>query len=188
MQFFAENLAAGGLRVIRFEFPYMRRRRLTGKKSPPDRAPVLMQAWRDIIKHFGPQNLIIGGKSMGGRIASMVAAEIRDREIMPAGLVCLGYPFHPAGKPDQLRVDHLHDLKVPTLFCQGTRDTLGHLDDVAKYTLPDTIKFCWLTDGDHSFKPRKKSGITEQTNWRTAITSIIRFVHTPSEQDPPLRQ
>ena len=110
MTFFAEGLAAGGLRIVRFEFPYMAERRRTGKKRPPDREPVLRATWLTVIEQIGAKNLVIGGKSMGGRIASMVADDAGA-----AGLVCLGYPFHPTGKPEKLRVDHLHDLKTPTL-------------------------------------------------------------------------
>ena len=102
MAFFAEGLAANGLRVVRFEFPYMAQRRTTGKQRPPDREPVLRDTLLAVIEQFGAKNLVIGGKSMGARIASLVADEAGV-----AGLVCLGYPFHPTGRPDKLRVDPL---------------------------------------------------------------------------------
>jgi uncharacterized protein len=104
MESFAEALGSGGSRVARFEFPYMAARR-TGKKRPPDREPVLRDAWLQIIAELGPDSLIIGGKSMGGRIATLIADEAKV-----AGLVCLGYPFHPVGKPKQLRIEHLHTI------------------------------------------------------------------------------
>ena len=174
MQAFAEGLATRGLRAARFEFPYMVERRNTGKKMPPNRAPILMQTWHAVIDGLGPpERLIIGGKSMGGRIASMVADETQVK-----GLVCLGYPFHPPGKPEKIRVEHLQALKTPTLFLQGDRDTLGNREDVSGYPLSSTIKLHWLEDGDHGFKPRKKSGRTEQQNWDEAISVFVNFVRS----------
>jgi predicted alpha/beta-hydrolase family hydrolase len=167
----ARELAARGHRVVRFEFPYMARRRETGQKSAPDRPAVLEETWRAVIEHLGADNLVIGGKSMGGRIASMVAdaSEV-------AALVCLGYPFHPVGKPDQLRVDHLRALRTAALFCQGTRDPFGTQAEVSQYELSPSIEFCWLDDGDHSFKPRKKSGRSAEQNLQQAVAAISDFL------------
>src|SRR5947209_5742628 len=117
MEAFAMGLADRGLRVARFEFPYMAERRKSGKKRPPDREPVLREAWLEVVEQLGADGLLIGGKSMGGRIASLIADQANV-----AGLVCLGYPFHPVGKPDRLRVGHLRALRTPTLILQGTRD------------------------------------------------------------------
>ena len=108
---------------------------------------------------------------MGGRIASLVADEAGV-----AGLICLGYPFHPPGKPDKLRVDHLKTLKTPTLMLQGERDPFGNREDVKGYRLARTIQTHWLTDGDHGFKPRKASGRTEEENWNEAMNAIVAFV------------
>lgn len=172
MAAFAEQLVAEGYRAARFEFPYMAERRRTGKKKPPDRATVLLDTWRGVIETLGAENLVIGGKSMGGRIASMVADEMGVR-----GLVTLGYPFHGPGRPmNPDRLAHLENLKTPALFCQGTRDTLGNAEDVAGYTLSPAISVHWLEDGDHGFKPRKASGLTEDGNWRSAIGAITRFL------------
>lgn len=172
MAAFAEGLAAAGYRAARFEFPYMAARRQTGVKKPPDRAPVLLEAWRDVIEMLGPENLVIGGKSLGCRIASMVADEAGVR-----GLVCLGYPFHAPGKPmNPERLAHLETLKTPALFCQGTRDTLGSRDDVKTYILSGAITMHWLDDGDHGFKPRKASGFTEAVHWQNAIAAIVQFL------------
>lgn len=175
MQAFAEGLAERGLRAARFEFPYMAERRVTGKKKPPNRAPALMEHWRAVIAQLGgPERLIIGGKSMGGRMASLVADQAGV-----AGLVCLGYPFHAPGKPPgPNRLEHLEGLSTPTLICQGTRDALGSADDVAGYALADTIKLHWLEDGDHGFKPRVKSGRTEDQNWTEALDAISEFTRT----------
>ena len=107
---------------------------------------------------------------MGGRIASLIADEAGVR-----GLVCLGYPFHPVGKPDQLRVEHLRTIKTPTLIVQGERDTFGNREEVGRYELSSKIHIHWVHDGDHSFKPRKKSGRTEQQNWEEALDRIESF-------------
>ncbi len=172
MAAFAEGLAHAGYRAARFEFPYMAARRETGIKKPPDRASVLLETWRAVIDELGPENLVIGGKSMGGRIASMVADGAGVR-----GLVCLGYPFHGPGKPmNPERLAHLESLKTPALFCQGTRDTLGSAEDVETYGLSKAITMHWLDDGDHGFKPRKASGLTEADNWQSAIEAIVRFL------------
>ena len=172
MTAFAEGLAAKGLRVVRFEFPYMAKRRETGKKGGPDRPPVLMETWRNVIATAGGERLVIGGKSMGGRIASMVADDAGV-----AGLVCLGYPFHPPGKPEKLRVEHLTGLQTPTLIVQGTRDPFGKAEEVEGYPLSDRIKVVWLEDGDHSFKPRKSSGRTEEQNFAEAVAAITEFAN-----------
>ena len=173
MQTFADGLAGEGLRVARFEFPYMAQRRVGGSKRPPNTAKVLIETWDAVINKLGANSLVIGGKSMGGRIASMVADETQVK-----GLVCLGYPFHPPGKPEKIRVEHLQALKTPTLFLQGDRDTLGNREDVSGYPLSSTIKLHWLEDGDHGFKPRKKSGRTEQQNWDEAISVFVNFVRS----------
>tara|TARA_Y100001934_G_scaffold111785_1_gene136817 strand:+ start:541 stop:1167 length:627 start_codon:yes stop_codon:yes gene_type:complete len=170
LQYFAENLASRGIRVVRFDFPYMIKARAAGKRRPPDRQPVLIQAWQEIIDQFKGKNLIIGGKSLGGRIASMIA----DGTGVD-GLVCLGYPFHAPGKPDKPRIEHLGDLRTPTLICQGTRDPFGREDEVQAYPLSKNIKFQWLEDGEHSFKPRKSSGLTVAKNLETAARAIEIF-------------
>jgi predicted alpha/beta-hydrolase family hydrolase len=165
-----------GCEVIRFEFPYMAKRRMTGKRSPPDRAPALTQCWREQIAELNAnsnpgQKLIIGGKSMGGRMASLVADELAV-----TGLVCFGYPFHPPRKPEQLRVEHLHKNKIPTLIVQGSRDPLGHQQEVESYHLPRNITMCWLSDGDHDFKPRVKSGFTWQQHLESAAINTRSFI------------
>ncbi|AGS24680.1 alpha/beta fold hydrolase [Rhizobium etli] len=151
----ADALAGVGFRVVRFEFSYMAARR-TGVRKPPPRAETLNPEYEAAIAALdagGP--LIIGGKSMGGRVASMVADGLYDRGKI-AGLICLGYPFHPPGQPGKLRTGHLKRLKTPTLICQGTRDEFGTKDEVPGYDLSDRIEILWLEDGDHDLKPRKK--------------------------------
>jgi len=171
MEEMAQALARESIQVVRFEFPYMREFRKTGRRSAPDAPDVLQECWVDVADQIGsPSGLVIGGKSMGGRIASMVADKLRVR-----GLVCLGYPFHPAGRPAALRVAHLKELKTPTLILQGTRDTLGTREEIAGYTLSKAIHVAYLEDGDHSFKPRKSSGRTYEQNMAEAVKETVLF-------------
>ena len=151
MNAITKSLADAGFRVARFEFGYMASRRTSAGRKPPPRAETLRPEYVAAIaalKARGP--LIIGGKSMGGRVASMIADEHHA-----AGLLCLGYPFHPVDKPMQLRTAHLADLKTPTLIVQGTRDPFGTREEVAGYKLSKAIKILWLEDGDHDLRPRK---------------------------------
>lgn len=176
MSFFAEGLAARGLRVARFEFPYMARRR-DGDRGPPDSPNVLLATWRSVIDRRGPDRLVIGGKSLGGRMASMIADAAGVR-----GLVCLGYPFHPPGQPDRLRIAHLSELRTPALLVQGTRDPFGTRDEVERVRLSSVIRIHFLEDGDHSFKPRVSSGRTERQNLEEALASLLQFLAGLGEQ------
>jgi len=169
----AHALADDDLRVARFEFPYMRARREHHGRSAPDREAVLLQTWRDVIANLGGgSQLAIGGKSLGGRIASMVADEAQVR-----GLVCLGYPFHPPGKPPGARLKHLKTLRTPALIVQGTRDNFGGRSEVEGYELSAQIRIAWIEDGDHSFKPRARSGRTEKQNLDAAIDPVRDFLN-----------
>jgi predicted alpha/beta-hydrolase family hydrolase len=170
MSRFARELAARAIRVVRFEFPYMAARRTGKKRGAPDRPPVLIAAWKEVVAQVGGP-VFIGGKSMGGRIASMVADDVGAR-----GLICLGYPFHPPGNPARLRTEHLATLGTPTLIIQGERDPFGTREEVAGYQLSKTIRIEWLPDGDHSFKPRAASGRSEAQNLNDAIELAARFV------------
>jgi predicted alpha/beta-hydrolase family hydrolase len=170
----ATGLAERRLRVARFEFAYMRARREGGGRRAPDREPELRRAWLAAIGAVGGRRLWIGGKSLGGRIASMVADEAGVR-----GLVCLGYPFRPPGADPSAavrRTAHLRDLRTPTLIVQGTRDPFGGPDEVAGYTLSSCIRVHWIEDGDHSLKPRKSSGRTEAQNLAEAVAVVAAFV------------
>lgn len=164
----AEALAAEGIRVARFEFSYMAARRSGGSRKPPPRADRLKGEYLDAVRTLrqnGP--LVIGGKSMGGRVASMVADELyEDGKI--AGVVCFGYPFHPPSKPDLLRTAHLENLVTPTLIFQGTRDPFGTIHEVPSYSLSKAIELVWLEDGDHDLKPRKRvAGLTVADHLKT---------------------
>lgn len=167
----AEGLAACGLRVARFEFPYMARRRADGRRRPPDREPRLLAAWRGVIERIGAARLVIGGKSLGGRMASLVADECGVR-----GLVCLGYPFHPPGRPERLRTAHLAGIRTPTLIVQGTRDPFGGRDEVPGYALSPAVRVHWIEDGDHGLTPRRASGRTREQAWAEAVAAVAAFV------------
>jgi uncharacterized protein len=171
MEAFAEGLAGRGVHTVRFEFAYMAARR-EGRRPGPDREAVLLQAWRDVVAELGGGPVLsIGGKSMGGRMASMVADELGVR-----GLVCLGYPFHAIGRPEKPRVEHLRMLATPTLIVQGTRDSFGTPEDVAGYDLSPAITVHWLEDGDHDFKPRSYSGRTQRQNREEAMEVVAAFL------------
>ena len=173
----AKALAAAEFRVARFEFGYMAARR-GGERKPPPKAETVMPEYVSAIDDLGSTNgpLIIGGKSMGGRVASMIAdAEFGARRI--AGLLCLGYPFHPLGRPEQLRTKHLLTMKTPALICQGTRDEMGNRFEVGDYGLSDEIEVFWLEDGDHDLKPRKAiSGFTTAGHLQSMAEKVREWV------------
>lgn len=176
MNTIARGIAAHGIRVVRFEFPYMAARRKGRKSGAPDREPVLLDTWREVVGLYAPvTQLVIGGKSLGGRIASMAADELGV-----AGVVCFGYPFHPPSQPQKLRTRHLEGLKTPALVIQGTRDPFGGEGEVPRYRLARTIRVEWLPDGDHSFKPRARSGFTESENLERAVELASEFILAPA--------
>ena len=174
-----ELLVERSVRVVRFEFGYMAARRTGGKRRPAPKAETLIPEYRAAVEavhagHFDGR-LAIGGKSMGGRVASMIADELHEDGRI-AGLLCLGYPFHPPAKPTQLRTAHLIGLKTPTLICQGTRDEFGTREEVAAYDLSDRIEVLWLEDGDHDLKPRKSvSGYSTADHLRTVAQAVAAW-------------
>ena len=176
MQHMAEGLAQQGWQVIRFEFPYMAQQRVSGRKRPPNKADILLQCYAEQLQSLpAKQPLIIGGKSMGGRIASLLADELWSQNKI-LGCICLGYPFHPLGKPKTLRVEHLQNLQTPTLVIQGERDAMGNREDVNTYALSEQLQLAWMPDGDHSFKPRKRSGRSELQNLNLAVEHMHDFL------------
>ncbi|MFH6597770.1 alpha/beta family hydrolase [Ectopseudomonas khazarica] len=174
MQRMAQGLAARGVRVVRFEFAYMAQRRVDGRKRPPNPQAQLLQQWRDVhaqVRQRVAGPLAIGGKSMGGRMASLLADELGA-----AALVCLGYPFYAAGKPEKPRVAHLAELRTPTLIVQGERDALGNRVAVAAYALSTAIDLHWLVAADHDLKPLKASGYTHEQHLDTAVQVVAEFL------------
>jgi len=173
MSLLAEALAQRGIEVLRFEFPYMARRRADGVKRPPDRAPVLLQAFAEALAESGGEHIYIGGKSMGGRIASMLATQQLCR-----GVVCFGYPFHPPGKPDKLRIEHFPDIRAPVLICHGERDPFGKRDEVTAWHLPANVDLHWVAQGDHDFKAPLRSDLP----WMQQIHKTADAVHNWLEE------
>jgi len=174
MNAMAERLATLGIAVLRFEFPYMAQRRLDGGKRPPNPQARLLECWREVyerVKGQVPGALFIGGKSMGGRMASLLADDLGA-----SGLVCLGYPFYAAGKPEKPRVAHLVDLATPTLIVQGERDALGNRQTVSGYELSGQIELDWLAAADHDLKPLKASGFTHEQHLDAAARDIHDFI------------
>ncbi len=170
----ADRLATQGIAVVRFEFPYMAQRRLDGGKRPPNPQARLLECWREVYEGVRRQvqgPLFIGGKSMGGRMASLLADDLGA-----SGLVCLGYPFYAAGKPEKPRVAHLADLVTPTLIVQGERDALGNRQTVSGYELSAQIELSWLAAADHDLKPLKASGFTHGQHLDTAARHIHDFI------------
>jgi predicted alpha/beta-hydrolase family hydrolase len=156
----ADALEAAGIPSLRFDFPY----RLAGRKAP-DRPPVLLAAVRDAAAELAkqtdlpPERLVLGGRSMGGRYCSLAVGDAEDP--LPAlGLLLLGYPLHPAGKPDNLRVEHFPKLDLPVLFVSGDRDALAGQENLAHWaaTIPGPVGFHWLAGGDHGFRVPKSLG------------------------------
>ena len=176
MNFFAEGLSTRGYRIARFEFPYMAKRRKTQQRSPPNRQPELLATWKAVLTQIKANKLVIGGKSMGGRIATMIADECLYHPNNVCGILCLGYPFYGAGKFNKPRIAHLEIIKTPMLICQGARDPLGNYESVSRLKLSKSINFHWAEDGDHDLKPRKISGFTHEQNLIAALESASSFL------------
>lgn len=176
MEQLAEALARRDIRTLRFDFPYMARARAEGRRRPPNPAPVLLEHWRAMVATWraaesGP--LWLAGKSMGGRMASLLADDLGA-----TGLVCLGYPFHPAGKPERLRTEHLATLATPTLIVQGERDALGTRTEVAGYALAPTLEVQWIATADHDLKPLESSGLSQTQALVETAAWVAAFVRS----------
>ncbi|MDH5630749.1 MAG: alpha/beta hydrolase [Gammaproteobacteria bacterium] len=179
---FDNKLDPHDIEVIRFNFPYMQERTKTGKKRPPDRQSKLLESFVNEIERIEDDCvLFIGGKSMGGRMASLLMVDdaispiIKDKV---KGVICLGYPFHPPGKPEKFKGAHLPEINVPLLILQGERDTFGNRQEIENYAFSDSTKIQFLADGDHSFKPRVKSGLTLDDNLYSAANLVKDFIST----------
>jgi predicted alpha/beta-hydrolase family hydrolase len=169
---FATGLAAHGLRIARFDYPYMQAMAASGVRRGPDRLPILLDAHRAAIAacKAPPGQLVLMGKSMGGRLATMLADEAGCRAV-----VAIGYPFHPPRKPTQLRTAHLANLRTRCLILQGERDPFGTRAEVTQYALAPSIAIEWFADGNHSLEPRKQSGRTEAQHHARAIAVAAAF-------------
>jgi len=165
----ADALAGERIPSLRFDFPY----RQAGRRAP-DRPPVLLAAVR-----AAAERLVLGGRSMGGRICSMAVAD--DADPLPAlGLVLLGYPLHPPGKPERLRVEHFPSIVVPVLFVSGTRDAFAAPDELERHAeqIKGPVRFWWLETADHGFKPLKASGLTPAAALAAAAEAVVGFVQS----------
>jgi predicted alpha/beta-hydrolase family hydrolase len=180
---FAQLLADRGIATLRFEFGYMAARRSEGARRPPPKAERLMDEYHAAVTAAGlgapsGARLVIGGKSMGGRVASLVADELHAAGRV-GGLVCLGYPFHPPGRAGQLRTAHLQALSCPALVVQGERDPFGNRTEVdaliESKALAPIIRFHWARDGDHDLGPRGSSGFTRKGNLAAAADAVAEF-------------
>jgi len=179
LQRMAELLAVRRVNVVRFEFDYMAARRRGRPKRPPPKAEKLLHEYATAIAQLHATTemvrpLIIGGKSLGGRVASMLADELFVSQAAD-GLVCLGYPFHPPNKPANLRTAHLEIMTCPTLIVQGERDPFASKGEIETYRLDPKIQFHWVGDGDHDFGPRGRSGYSKTENMNLAADAIAAF-------------
>lgn len=174
MESMAQHLAVRGVAVVRFEFPYMAARRQDGIRRPPNPQAQLLDSWRQVYASVRRQVtgvLAIGGKSMGGRMASMLADELGAD-----ALICLGYPFHAPGKQEKPRVAHLEELRTPALIVQGTRDRMGAVAEVEGYALALGVEVLWLESGDHDLKPTKVSGFTHADYLERTAVAVAAFL------------
>lgn len=176
--------------VLRFNFPYMDKRIALGKRYPPDRMPKLIDCYKQVINDFiatsdNDENkgkklpLFIGGKSMGSRVAATIACDHETSELIQ-GVFCFGYPFHPVKKIENLRLEPLKNTRKPIFIAQGERDTLGSEVEISDYDLSHLCQCFFLTDGDHSLKPRVKSGFTHQQHIDSAVKAIVQFIRENS--------
>ncbi len=175
MEDIASQLAELGIEVWRFNFPYMQTMQETGKRRPPEKMPALEAHFKALLEKSLAESVslptFIGGKSMGGRVATHILEDSEAR-----GAVVFGYPFHPPGKPEKLRTGHLENIAKPVCICQGERDTFGTQTEIDNYSLASTVTISFLSDGDHSLKPRKKSGATLQDNVSNAARTAASFM------------
>ena len=175
-----------GVEVVRFEFPYMARRRTEGVKAPPNKIHNIVVAWQAALAHWAVSHVptVLVGKSMGGRAASLLVSDegFNPERWNVAACVCLGYPFHPPKKTAVLRVEHLPRVKAPTLIIQGTRDAFGKPEEVADYELGANVSVKWQDHCDHDFQPLKRSGVTQAQALREVVATANEFVQLQGRQ------
>lgn len=201
MQHMISALAAQGIQVFAIDFPYMQQMMEQGKRRPPPPVAKTLEhfaAWHGLLEPLADLPLWAGGKSMGGRIATMFAStafastafassgststESASQQVCP-GVIVAGYPFHPPKAPDKLRLSHWADIHCPLLVLQGERDPFGTCEEVSGYLLTAKTQLEWLTDGDHDFKPRRASGLKHEfliDEAATLAASFVRAHGTPS--------
>ncbi len=179
MEKFTFMLNEQHISVLRFNFNYMDKRLLDGKRYPPEKMDKLLACFEQVIAGItSTLPIYLMGKSMGGRVAATLAEQTLEHI---KGVICLGYPFHPQKKPENLRLTPLQNTKLPILIVQGERDALGNKEEIASYQLSALCRVSFLPDGDHDLKPRVKSGFTHQQHLTTAITQIVKFIDEHNE-------
>lgn len=179
MQFMALGLALHDIDVVRFNFPYWQKFMDTGVRRPPNPMAQLEHSMRTVISQFDDgKPLFLMGKSMGARVAFRVA-----EQGVAEGAIALGFPFHPLGKPDKLRLADLPNNCAQNLIIQGERDGFGKPHEVASYELPSNVALHWLAYGDHSFEPTKRSGLERRTLWQQAIDRVVAFIATATNEN-----
>ncbi len=170
----SDRLNQRGINVLCFNFYYMDKRLVDGKRYPPDRMPKLLDCFNKVLAELTTElPIYLMGKSMGGRVAATLASE---KLANVNGVICLGYPFHPQKQPEKLRLEPLQQTKLPTLIIQGDRDPLGNREEIATYALSELCQIRFLADGDHDLKPRKKSGFSHQEHLDSAAELIEEFI------------
>ncbi len=189
MEHVSTLLNKANINVLRFNFPYMDKRIALGKRYPPDRMPKLIDCYKRVINDLSVIGsdqailpLFIGGKSMGSRVATTIAAD-DDIGMHIKGVFCIGYPFHPTKKPEKLRLEPLQNTQKSVLILQGDRDTLGSQVEIQQYDVSPLCHTIFLPDGDHSLKPRVKSGYTHQEHIETAVNAIVKFIQEENTND-----
>ena len=175
-------ISGQGLRVVRFEFSYMAERRHGGSRRPPPKAERLIPEFNaaiDVVRQNlrNGQRLLIGGKSMGGRVASMIA-EKHFKAGRVAALLCYGYPFHPPKNPESLRTTHLERITCPTLIVQGEKDPLGTRSEVENYNLSNKIRLHWIAGGDHDLAAVRPRGTSAHSGIAAAASETVRFLNS----------
>lgn len=172
MQFFALALALNDIEVVRFNFPYWQQFMDTGVRRPPQRMPALCHSMATVVSQFDDEKpLYLMGKSMGSRVAFQVADRLGAK-----AAIALGFPFHPVGKPERLRINELQNQCASNLILQGTRDPFGKPEEVANYALPENVSCHWLAGGDHSFEPTRRSGVAREVLWQEAVDVVVQFI------------
>lgn len=174
MRQFATAVAGYGIQLMTLDFAYMRKMNIEGRRQPPPKVERLIDEltyWYELIAAENVSPLWVGGKSMGGRVASMLAVQQHV-----AGVIITGYPFHPPRSPDKLRLAHWAAVSAPSLILQGERDPFGRPHEVEAYVLPDNVQVEWLPTGDHDLKPLRSSGLDQYALIQQAAQKAAGFM------------
>ena len=171
-----QSKAGNYIEVQRFNFDYMEKALRNEKKYPPDRMPKLLARWKsEIESSLSEKNIFIGGKSMGGRAATLLDQNFLKENVK--GIANFGFPFHAPGKLPGDRIRHLEIFEIPCLINQGERDPMGTREEIYNYNLSNKICVKYIPDGNHDLKPRVKSGLSLESNLNLAVDNLIEFIN-----------